>query len=95
MFTKQIVNCVFSNITFKRTVRSDLPLTENFFSSQFKYCNFVDINYLFNNISPRINTLEHLLLDECNLQIFSESLIKILAKVIGRFVSSIFVQLSR
>lgn len=67
-FTKQIVNCVFSNITFKRTVRSDLPLTENFSSSQFKYCNFVDINYLFNNISPRINTLEHLLLDECNLQ---------------------------
>lgn len=67
-FTKKIVNCVFSNITFKRTVRSDLPLTENFFSSQFKYCNFVDINYLFNNISPRINTLEHLLLDECNLQ---------------------------
>lgn len=67
-FTKQIVNCVFSNITFKRTVGSDLPLTENFFSSQFKYCNFVDINYLFKNISPRINTLEHLLLDECNLQ---------------------------
>lgn len=67
-FTKQIVNCVFSNITFKRTVMSDLPLTENFYSSQFKYCNFVDINYLFNNISPRINTLEHLLLDECNLQ---------------------------
>lgn len=67
-FTKQIVNCVFSNITFKRTVNSNLPLTENFFSSQFKYCNFVDINYLFNNISPRINTLEHLLLDECNLQ---------------------------
>lgn len=67
-FTKQIVNCVFSNITFKRTVRSDLPLTENFFSSQFKHCNFVDINYLFKNISPRINTLEHLLLDECNLQ---------------------------
>lgn len=67
-FTKQINNCVFSNITFKRTVISDLPLTENFFSSQFKYCNFVDINYLFNNISPRINTLEHLLLDECNLQ---------------------------
>lgn len=67
-FTKQIVNCVFSNITFKRTVRSDLPLTENFYSSQFKYCNFVDIDCLFNNISPRINTLEHLLLDECNLQ---------------------------
>lgn len=67
-FTKQIVNCVFSNITFKRTVKSDLPLTENFSSSQFKYCNFVDINCLFNNISPRINTLEHLLLDECNLQ---------------------------
>lgn len=68
MFTKQIVNCVFSNITFKRTVRSDLPLTGNFCSSQFKYCNFIDINYLFNNISPRINALEHLLLDECNLQ---------------------------
>ena len=67
-FTKQIVNCVFSNITFKRTVSSDLPLTENFYSSQFKHCNFVDIKYLFNNISPRINTLEHLLLDECNLQ---------------------------
>lgn len=67
-FTKQIINCVFSNITFKRTVKSDLPLTENFYSSQFKYCNFVDIIYLFNNISPRINTLEHLLLDECNLQ---------------------------
>lgn len=67
-FTKQIVNCVFSNITFKRTVGSDLPLTENFYSSQFKHCNFVDINSLFNNISPRINTLEHLLLDECNLQ---------------------------
>lgn len=67
-FTKQINNCVFSNITFKRTVGSNLPITENFFSSQFKYCNFVDINYLFNNISPRINTLEHLLLDECNLQ---------------------------
>ena len=67
-FTKQIVNCVFSNITFKRTVNSNLPLTENFFSSQFKHCNFVDIIYLFNNISPRINTIEHLLLDECNLQ---------------------------
>lgn len=67
-FTKQINNCVFSNITFSRAVRSYLPLTENFYSSQFKYCNFVDINYLFNNISPRINTLEHLLLDECNLQ---------------------------
>lgn len=67
-FTKQIINCVFSNITFKRTVKSYLPLTENFSSSQFKYCNFVDIIYLFNNISPRINTLEHLLLDECNLQ---------------------------
>lgn len=67
-FTKQINNCVFSNITFKRAVKSDLPLTENFFSSQFKYCNFVDINYLFNNISPRSNTLEHLLLDECSLQ---------------------------
>lgn len=67
-FTKQINNCVFSNITFSRAVGSHLPITENFFSSQFKYCNFVDINYLFNNISPRINTLEHLLLDECNLQ---------------------------
>lgn len=67
-FTKEINNCVFSNITFERAVASDLPLTENFFSSQFKYCNFVDINYLFNNISPRINTLEHLLLDECSLQ---------------------------
>lgn len=67
-FTKQINNCVFSNITFSRAVGSYLPITENFFSSQFKYCNFVDINYLFNNISPRINTLEHLLLDECNLQ---------------------------
>lgn len=67
-FTKQINNCVFSNITFSRAVESDLPLTENFSSSQFKYCNFVDIKYLFNNISPRINTLEHLLLDECNLQ---------------------------
>ena len=67
-FTKQINNCVFSNITFSRAVESDLPLTENFYSSQFKYCNFVDINYLFNNISPRINVLEHLLLDECNLQ---------------------------
>lgn len=67
-FTKQINNCVFSNITFSRAIGSDLPLTENFYSSQFKYCNFVDINYLFNNISPRINTLEHLLLDECNLQ---------------------------
>lgn len=66
-FTKQINNCVFSNITFERAVKSNLPLTENFFSSQFKYCNFVDINYLFNNISPRINTLEHLLLDECSL----------------------------
>lgn len=67
-FTKEINNCVFSNITFERAVASHLPLTENFYSSQFKYCNFVDINYLFNNISPRINTLEHLLLDECNLQ---------------------------
>lgn len=67
-FTKQIVNCVFSNIIFKRTVQSDLPLTENFYSSQFKHCDFVDINCLFNNISPRVKTLEHLLLDECNLQ---------------------------
>lgn len=67
-FAKQINNCVFSNITFSRAVESDLPLTENFFSSQFKRCNFVYIKYLFNNISPRNNTLEHLLLDECNLQ---------------------------
>ena len=68
MLTKQINKCVFSNITFIRDIESDLPLTENFFLSQFKCCNFADINYLFNNISPRINTLEHLLLDECNLQ---------------------------
>lgn len=68
ILTKQINKCVFSNITFIRDVKSDLPLTENFYSSQFKHCNFADINYLFNNISPRINTLEHLLLDECNLQ---------------------------
>ena len=68
MLTKEINKCVFSNITFIRDVASDLPLTENFFSSQFKYCNFVDINYLFNDISPRTNTLEHLLLDECKLQ---------------------------
>lgn len=67
-FTKQIKNCLFSNIAFGRDVQSDLPLTENFFSSQFKHCNFVDINYLFNDISPRTNKLEHLLLDECNLQ---------------------------
>ena len=67
-FTKQIKNCVFSNISFGRDVESDLPLTENFFSSQFKYCNFVDINYLFNNISPRTNMVEHLLLDKCKLQ---------------------------
>ena len=66
-FTKQIKNCVFSNITFERAVISDLPLTENFFSSQFKYCNFIDINYLFNNISSISNALEHLLLDECSL----------------------------
>lgn len=66
-FTKQINNCVFSNITFSRAVESDLPLTENFYSSQFKRCNFADIKYLFNNISPEVNTLEHLLLDECNL----------------------------
>jgi hypothetical protein len=67
-FTKQIKNCVFSNIAFERDVKSDLPLTENFFSSQFKYCNFVGIIYLFNNISPETNTLEHLLLDGCKLQ---------------------------
>lgn len=66
-FTNQISKCVFSNITFIRDVGSDLPLTENFFSSQFKYCNFGNIKYLFNNISSRVNTLEHLLLDECNL----------------------------
>ena len=84
-FTKQINNCVFSNITFKRTVASDLPLTENFFSSQFKYCNFVDINYLFNNISPRINTVEHLLLDECNLQ--NTQLIRVTNSFNGRVYS--------
>lgn len=67
-FTKQINNCVFSNITFIREINSDLPLTENFFKSQFKCCNFVDINYLFDNISPENNTLAHLLLDGCKLQ---------------------------
>lgn len=66
IFTKQIKNCVFSYITFRRSVRSDLPLTENFFSSQFKYCNFIDINLLFNNISYGNNII--LLLDECKLQ---------------------------
>lgn len=66
-FTKQISKCVFSNITFIRGVQSDLPLTEIFYSSQFKCCNFSNINYLFNNISPGAGTLEHLLLDECNL----------------------------
>lgn len=84
-FTKQINNCVFSNITFERSVRSSLPLTENFFSSQFKYCDFVDINYLFNNISPRSNTLEHLLLDECNLQ--NTQLIEAINEFNGRVYS--------
>lgn len=67
-FTKQINNCVFSNITFIRDLNSDLSLTENFFKSQFKCCNFVDIVRLFDNISPENNTLEHLLLDGCKLQ---------------------------
>jgi hypothetical protein len=47
IFIKQIYNCVFSNIQFERTVKSDLPLTETFFSSQFKYCIFSNINCLF------------------------------------------------
>ena len=81
-FTKQIKNCVFSNITFKRSVKSDLPLTENFFSSQFKYCDFIDIYLLFNIISPGSNTLEHVLLDGCNLQ--NTQLIKIENQLDGR-----------
>lgn len=85
MLTKEINKCVFSNITFIRDVASDLPLTENFFSSQFKYCNFVDINYLFNNISPRSNTLEHLLLDECSLQ--NTQLINVTNEFNGRVYS--------
>lgn len=85
MLTKQISKCVFSNITFIRDVRSDLPLTENFFSSQFKCCNFAEIIYLFNNISPRINTLEHLLLDECNLQ--NTQLIRVTNEFNGRVYS--------
>lgn len=85
MLTKEINKCVFSNITFIRDVESDLPLTENFFSSQFKYCNFVDINYLFNNISPRSNTLEHLLLDECSLQ--NTQLINVTNEFNGRVYS--------
>ena len=55
-FTKQVYNCVFSNITFARAVKSDLPLTEVFISSQFKYCNFIDINYLFKYIDNSNDT---------------------------------------
>ena len=68
IFTKQAKNCYFFNIQFERSIASNLCLIENFFGSTFKCCYFVDIYMLFNDISPKLNMTNHLLLDECDLR---------------------------
>lgn len=66
-FIGTVKNCYFKGIFFYRELSSIMNFIDNFFSSQLKLCAFKNIRVLFKKVSSNINSLEHVLLDECYL----------------------------
>lgn len=66
-FTDTATNCYFKDIYFYRELSSSMNFINNFLSSKLKLCTFKNMHILFKKVSPRINSLEHVLLDECYL----------------------------
>ena len=66
-FISEVTDCYFKGIFFYRELQSTVNFINDFFSSQLKLCTFKNMNILFKKVSPRINSLEHVLLDECYL----------------------------
>ena len=66
-FIGTATDCYFKGIFFYRELSSGANFIDNFFSSQLKLCTFKNTHILFKKVSPNINSLEHVLLDECYL----------------------------
>lgn len=66
-FIGKVTGCYFEGILFYREIGSGMNFINDFLSSQLKLCTFKNMNILFKKLSPRINSLEHVLLDECYL----------------------------
>ena len=66
-FIDRATDCYFEGILFYREVAPDTCFIYHFLSSQFKSCAFKNMGILFNEVTPKINSLEHVLLDECYL----------------------------
>ena len=66
-FIGTVTDCYFKDIFFYRELLTTTNFIDNFFSSQLKLCTFKNMNILFKKVLPNINSLEHVLLDECYL----------------------------
>lgn len=66
-FIGTVTDCYFKGIFFYRELLSINNFINNFFSSQLKLCTFKNMYILFKKVLPNINSLEHVLLDECYL----------------------------
>lgn len=66
-FIGKVTGCYFEGILFYREIGTIMNFINEFLSSQLKLCTFKNMNILFRKVSPRINSLEHVLLDECYL----------------------------
>lgn len=66
-FIGTVTDCYFKGIFFYRELLSIKNFINKFFSSQLKLCTFKNMYILFKKVLPNINSLEHVLLDECYL----------------------------
>ena len=60
-------DCYFKGIYFYRELSSNKNFINEFLSSKLKLCAFKNMHILFKKALPKINSLEHVLLDECYL----------------------------
>lgn len=67
LFMLSATDCYFKGIYFYRDLSSSNNFINDFLSSQLKLCTFKNMHVLFKKVSPKINSLEHVLLDECYL----------------------------
>lgn len=67
LFMASATDCYFKGIYFYRDLSSSNNFINDFLSSQLKLCTFKNMHILFKKVSPKINSLEHVLLDECYL----------------------------
>lgn len=67
LFMLSATDCYFKGIYFYRDLSSSNNFINDFLSSQLKLCTFKNMHILFKKVSPKINSLQHVLLDECYL----------------------------